>query len=732
MGKCARPFLLAILLLIPSFAFAGPVTGRVTDSSGAILPRASVRLIDATGKTRAAVLTDSVGRFTLNLDACDHCSIEASLTGFQPSSQTVNAPAPLNFVLQPSPVSDSIVVSATRELAPAAAVGASVTVFTASDIERRGSFLISDVVRETPGVAVIQTGGAGGVTSFFLRGGDSSYTKVLLDGIPLNEPGGSFNFGGLTTTNISRVEVVRGAQSALYGSDAMSGVIQLVTTKGVSAKPSFAGSAEGGTYGTYRSTGALGGAARGWDYSIGAAGTATDNRVPHSRLTNNTFSWTAGGRLTPRVELRTVGRVESGRVGTPGQTAFGSKESDAFFDHRDTAAGASISHQLTSAWTHRLAYSFTRTRQDSTNLKTDPGYVPTFGTAKAPFAFSDFTYDSNNLLRRHFLSYQIDGRFNTRVTQLLTALVDWDEERATLTDRMAPTVVKASRNNVGVSVQHQFIGRLGSLASSVRAEHNDSFGDKWVPRISGVLIAHSGSGPWGELAFKGNAGRGVKEPTILQSFSPNQYYLGNPALLPELATTWDIGASQRLANDRARVEAVYFDNKYRNQISTRTTSFTTFASQFFNVGDTTARGLELTGEAVLVPALRVSGGYTLTDSKIVKSTSEFSTVIKAGAWAFRRPRHSAFVRAAVTSGRLAADVDGQYVGSRVDSDFSSLSPAITSSGKYWLWNASASIKINRHADIYGRVMNLGDRDYMEPLGYEALRRTVHAGVRVRF
>lgn len=727
MGKHARPFLFAISLFVsPAIAFAQQTAGAVVDSTGGALPRALVRVLDASSKEVSSTLTNAEGRFVVTL--CSGCSIEASLAGFKSSAKIVNG----QLVLEPAPISDTVVVTPTREAAPAGQIGASITTFTRDDMDRRGSVLISDLVRQTPGVAVIQNGGAGSITSFFLRGGESNYTKVLLDGVPLNEPGGTFNFGGLTTTNLARVEVVRGAQSALFGSDAMSGVIQLVTIKGSTRKPSFAGSAETGTYSTHRGTGSLSGAARGWDYSLGAAATASDNRAPHSRLTNNTLSWTAGGRLTPQIQLRTVGRMEDGHAGTPGQTGFGSKESDAFFDHRDVAAGVSLAQQLGGSWTHRAGYNFVRTRQDSTNLKVDPDYTPAFGSAKAPFAFSDFTYDSNTLLRRQFLNYQIDGRIDTRITQLVTALVDWDGERATLTDRMAKSVVNASRSNVGVSVQHQFIGRWGSLASGLRAEHNDSFGDKWVPRVSGALIAHAGSGAWGELAFKGNAGRGVKEPTILQSFSPNTFFLGNPALLPELATTWDIGVSQRLAGDRARVEAVYFDNKYKNQISTRTTNFNTFASQYFNVGDTKARGLELSGEAVVIPALRLIGGYTLTDSKIVKSTSEFSTVIKAGAWAFRRPRHAAFVRAAVSTKRVNADVDGQYVGTRVDSDFSSLSPATTSSGKYWLWNASASVKIHRSLEIYGRVQNLGDKDYMEPLGYEAWRRTVHGGVRVRF
>jgi vitamin B12 transporter len=733
MGKLARLFLFAIFLFVPTLVDAGPIQGTVLDSTGGALPRARVRVLDASSREISSTLTSADGKFVVA--ECSGCTIEASLAGFKTVSVTatsVNATDSLRVVLDPAPVTDTVVVTATREAAPAGQIGASVTTFTRDDIERRGSMLISDLVRETPGVAIIQTGGAGSVTGFFLRGGESNYTKVLLDGVPLNEPGGTFNFGGLTTTNLARVEVVRGAQSALFGSDAMSGVIQLVTNKGVARKPSFTAAGETGTYGTRRGAASIAGAERGWDYSLGAAATATDNPVPHNRLTNNTISWTAGGKLTPRVQIRTVGRMESGRVGTPGQTAFGSKESDAFFDHRDAALGGSLSHEITSAWSQRLAYSFTRTRQDSTNLHADPSYVPTFGSSVAPFEFSDFTYDSNNLLRRQFLTYQLDGRIDTRVTQLLTALVDWDGERATLTDRMASTTVNAARNNVGVSVQHQFIGRWGSLASSVRAEHNDSFGDKWVPRISGALIAHTGNGQWGELAIKGNAGRGVKEPTILQSFSPNIFFLGNADLMPELATTWDVGLSQRLANDRARIEAIYFDNAYKNQISTRTTNFSTFASQYFNVGDTKARGLELSGEAVVVPALRVMGGYTFTDSEIVNSTSEFSTVIAAGAWAFRRPRHAGFVRAALSTKLINADIDGQYVGRRSDSDFSSLSPAMTSSGDYWLWNVSTAVKLSKSLEIYGRVQNLGDNDYMEPLGYEAWRRTVHGGVRVRF
>ncbi|TAK14175.1 MAG: TonB-dependent receptor [Acidobacteria bacterium] len=738
MGKPARLFtLLALSLSLCSAAeaVAGPVRGSVVDATGASLPRALVRLLDETGRERSSTSSDSGGRFTVTVDKCDACSVETSLTGFKPSRVKLNDQTSLTIVLELAPIADLVTVTATREAAPAGQVGASVTVFTADDIARRGTTLVSDLVREAPGVAVIQTGGRGGQTSLFLRGGESTYTKVLLDGIPLNEPGGTFNFAGLTTTNLSRVEVVRGAQSALFGSDAMSGVIQLVTARGVSgARPTFTGSAESGGYATRRANGTLSGAARGWDFSVGVAATATDNRAPNSRLEDSTLSWSAGGAFTNALTVRAVGRLETGRVGTPGQTAFGRADRDAFFDHRDGVAGVSLEQRISANWRQRLSYGFTRTRQDSTNLKEDAPYVPSYGTSTAPFTFFDFTYDTHNVLRRQFASYQADGRINAsgRFAQLVTIAADWDGERATLTDRAASNVVRAERNNIGVSVQHQFTGRRGSLASSLRAEHNDSFGDKWVPRVSGALVLHPSTNGWGELTLKANAGRGVKEPTILQSFSPNAYYLGNPDLLPEIATTWDLGVSQRLAGDRARIDAVYFDNRYENLISTRTTNFTTFAAQYFNIGNTTARGLELSGDAAIIPALRVTGGYTYTDSKIVKSTSDFSTVLKAGNSAFRRPRHAVFLRAAVTTKRVNADVDGQYVGKRADSDFSSLSPEIRSSGEYWLWNLSLAVKLTPRFELYGRALNLGDADYMEPLGYPAWRRTAHGGVRVRF
>lgn len=727
-------------LSIPAVAFAAPVTGSIVDQSGAAVVRAFVRLVDANGREQAATITDDRGQFTIDVTGCGGCRVEASLPGFRTAALTVtpaqaaDAKFQPNITLNVAPIADAVVVTPTRDAAPAAQTGASVSVFTADDIARRGSPSLADLLRETTGTSVIRSGGVGNVTSLFMRGGESSYTKVLLDGIPLNEPGGTFNFSNLSTANLERVEVVRGAQSSLFGSDAMTGVIQLFTKRGTSAKPSVSGSFEGGTYNTFREEASLKGSSQGWDYSIGAAQYNTDNRATvNNAFKNTTVSWNGGGEINKNLALRVTGRVEAGRVGAPGATAFGRPDTDAFFDRSDVTAGASLEHRISAQWKQRVSYAFSHSNQQSTNLFADPSYVPTYGASKAPFAFSDFTYDTENILTRHFLTYQSDIRFTGVVNNFITVLADWDGERAELNDRVAKTSQTPSRNNTGVSVQHQLVAARGSLTTSLRYEHNDSFGNEWVPRVSGALVAYKSAGAFGNTTLKFNAGKGVKEPTLIQSFSPNTSFLGNPDLLPERARTWDIGVEQRLAMDRVRIEATYFDNRYQDQITTKTTSTNPFRSQYFNkFGYTNAKGAEVSIDIAPVDTLRLGGGYTFLNADVFDRATATSDATPLASALIRRPRKSLFARAAWTWRGASADLDGIHVGQRLDSDFSSLSPAITSSGDYWLWNLAARYKINARVEVFGRVQNLGDTQYMEPLGYPAWGRTVHVGLSLKF
>jgi outer membrane cobalamin receptor len=742
-GSIPRLFLSlsTVILLTSGVAFArqastSSAAGVVADSQGATIARAIVRLLDARRHEVRATLTDDAGRFAIDTAGCAGCRVEVSLPGFTTASATPG-PAAMRLVLTLAPVRESVIVTATRDAVPGSQVGATTTVIDSAEIARRGVALVSELLRDVPGLTVVQSGGPGGVTSVFARAGESNYNKVLLDGIPLNEPGGTFNFSTLTTGNLDRIEIVRGAQSALFGSDAMSSVIQLFTKRGSGpgGPPHGDATIERGGYGTVRGGGEVRGESGRVDYSLHASGLGTDNPTPNGRFTNSTFSWNGGAVIRPGLSLRTVGRTEWSRAGTPGQTAFGRPDLDAFFQRHDTVGGATLEHER-GPFKGRLTYAYSTSDQISANLTVDPPYTPQLGTNIGVFPFSDFLFDGDNTLNRHRVSYQGDLRLGglgrLASMQVLTGAVDYDGERATLRDRRAGTTVLASRNNVGVTLQYQAVSSRVSLVAGVRAEDNASFGTVGVPRVSVSGLLRRSAGLLGDTKLKFNAGLGVKEPTILQSFSPNAFFLGNPNLLAERARTIDVGVEQRLAGDRAKVDVVWFDNRYRNQIATETTDFTTFAAQYFNIGLTTARGLELSAETAPLPALRLKGGYTFTDSRIVDSTNAFSPVFAVGQPAFRRPRHAGFAQVAWEHKAVAIDVTGTFVGRRTDSDFFALGTPITSDDPYAIWTLGGHYRPTARVDLFLRVENLTDKDYMEPLGYQAWRRTVHVGLRIGF
>jgi vitamin B12 transporter len=489
-------------------------SGIVTDASGAPLARVRVRAVDATGIERGVALTDDAGRFLIAGGGCSGCRVEASPPGFLPNAVAVAGSAPLRLALALAPVRETVVVTPTRDDAPSSQVGSAMTVFDRDDIVRAGEPPLSDLLATVPGAAVVANGAPGSVTSLFVRGGESSYNRVLLDGIPLNEPGGTFDFGNLTTVGIERVEIVRGAESALFGSDAMASVVQLFSRRGqVGRPPSGTFAAEGGTYRTGRVTAAVSGGAGAWDYALSTARFQTNNRVPNDAFDNTTVSADVGGPIGPTMRLRVVGRFEGGRTGVPGQAGFGRPDLDASFDRRNGTIGATVESSGPGRWRQQASIALSRSLQVSRNLVEDPPYIPSFDGRTAPFDFYDFLYDSRNDIRRYHASYQSDWRFDApsgRAAHILTAAVDWDGERATLDDRLAGTSLAARRDNVGWTVQHQYVGPRLSTTAGLRVEHNASFGTAAVPRVSAAWTLRRGGIAVGQTTLHGSAGLGIK------------------------------------------------------------------------------------------------------------------------------------------------------------------------------------------------------------------------------
>jgi outer membrane cobalamin receptor len=737
MADISRVFPIVLLLsILPiAAALAADISGAVVDRSGRAVPRALIRALDATGAEIGQVFADESGRFALTVPDAG-CALVVTLTGFQPASVRCAA-EPLRVALDVAPIQETVIVSATRTDAPTSQVGASATVFTAEDLERRQTPFVADLLMTAPGAMLMRNGGPGSVTSLFVRGGESDYNKILLDGVPLNEPGGSFYLSNLTTGHLERVEVVRGAFSSLYGSDAMASVVQLVTRRAdrSAARPRTSVQIDGGTHATLHANAAVSGGAGPLDYSLGVARFNSDNRTPNSRLENTTMSASLGVALGDAATLRFIGRGEIEHVGTPGPTAFGRPDLDAFFDRSDSIASLALDQHVTRLFRHRASYSIAVSGQTSTNLILDPPYVATFEGRVATRQSSDFLNDSHADLRRHHASYQADWRLASdaaRGSHLLTLLADWDGERAAQQDRLAGSETFNSRDNFGVAAQHQMLWQRVFVTVGGRIERNENFGTAFVPRGTLVYVARpASSAVFGETHLKASGGTGIKEPTMLESYSISPFFRGNLDLEPERSRSFEIGIEQRAARDRAKVELTWFANRFRDIISLRTNP-ATFEGQYFNVGVTRARGLELAAEAAPVTALRARASYTFLDSAIVETTAPGNVLFAEGAWAFRRPRHSGSLGATLMMSRVTADVMGVFVGRFVDSDFGLFSPAFVERPGHTTWDARFSLELTSGVTGLLLIDNLTDADYSEPIGYQPLGRVVRAGVRIAF
>lgn len=711
---------LFVPLCLSSQTVSGNITGTVLDPNGDPVPRAAVRLLAADGTEVVRTRTNTQGRFRFDDLTATAYTLAAELVGFEPATRNVTPGSEVEVTLELAPVREQVVVTATRTQAPSAQVGASTSVITRQEMENRLALPVSELLRSLPGVAVVRSGGLGAITSLFVRGGESDYNKVLLDGIVLNEPGGTFFFDNLMTENLERVEVVRGPQSALFGSDAMTSVIQLFTRRGraETLRPRFTFSAEGGSNDTWQTRARMSGQVAAFDYSLLWARLSTDNREPNSAFHNTTLSGNFGLELNDRTTLRVIARGELGRVGTPGPTVFQPPDLDAFFRRRDGSLGLSLRNQSTSFWEQRLTYGFAKSRQVSRNL------------------IADFPFDFLNDNRRHHLSYQSDwhaGQAGRALGQhVFTFAFEWDREQGAFGDRLfGQAPVQAQRDNFGYVVQHQAIwGRL-FLTNGFRVEDNDSFGTSAVPRTSVAYLLRQGSGLLGATKLKFNFGLGIKEPALVESFSPSPFFLGNPALGPERIRSFDFGAEQRFGHDRGKLEVNWFDNRFRDQIAF-VFDFRTFTGTFFNIGRTKAKGAEVILELAPGWGLRGIGSYTFLDSQITRSTSPFSPVFREGQSLFRRPRHSGSLRLFWDWRRVNLTSSTVFVGRRVDSDFFAAPEPLTSNKGYTKWDLAWHYRSPHQVTYFGVVENLLNQDYMEALGFPALKLTFRAGARVEF
>ncbi|RPI20147.1 MAG: hypothetical protein EHM61_27635, partial [Acidobacteria bacterium] len=307
-------------VLVGSTALAGSLSGRVVDERGHPLSGIHLQLEGQGGTANA--FSDHSGEYHFESLAGGSYQLSVRDVGFDLQAEHVDVGATAEIkhevVVRLELLEQRVVVTATRNEVSTTLLGNSVTVLSEDETEQAAR--IPDLLRTVTGVHVLQTGAPGAITSLYIRGGESDYSKVLLDGIPLNQPGGYTDFSNLTTAGIERVEVVRGPQSALYGSDAIAGVIQMFSKKVDQeiSRPQAELSLEGGTYSMLDATGGIRGRYNRLTYSGLFSHLETENAVPNSYLNNNTITSTLGFEVTRDSSLTLLGRGEYGRAGVPG------------------------------------------------------------------------------------------------------------------------------------------------------------------------------------------------------------------------------------------------------------------------------------------------------------------------------------------------------------------------------------------------------------------------------
>ena len=706
---------------------SGTLIGVVRTSDGLALPGVGVLLEGPAGGRRLTTGPDGTfragalppGSYSLRVDA-------PGLALRESGTVTVGAgESRQDLVLSPAPVSERVTVSAARGEATLSSIGVSVEVLDRERIDGRAAPSLLTLLQDVPGVATARAGQAGLQASVFVRGGESRYARVLVDGVPVNQPGGAYDFGTALPFELERIEVVRGAASSLYGSDALAGVVSLETRRARPGDaPSLRGEGELGSFGWQRWLGTTSGAHGAFDWNAGAQRLTTDNAEPNGRFEQTAAALSAGLKIDPRSDARAVVRFDDSSTGTPGPTAFGRPDLDASFEREDLVLAGSL-RRAGVRLSQQLSVGYARTDQLSLDPEDSGPWTPEWDGTTGAFTLYDFPNAAGfqNRTARLAAGYQADLALGTR--HLLTAGAELEHETGELGNR-AEAPLRPERTNLGVYLQDRWLlGRRAYLTLGGRVERNGSYGTHAVPRAALAVRVREGEDA---TTLRASAGMGIKEPSFLESYGELFYARGNPDLDPERSTTFDLGIEQRLFSSRLRVSATAFHHDYRDQIAYTVVDPNTYEGTYVNLAHTRAQGIELALEARPIAQLQLLGQYSYLDGRILESPTDFDPVYAVDEPLLRRPWNQGSLTAQLSYPRWSAGATLVRVGLRADSDFVGL--GLKRNDAYTRLDARLRVRVAGPLEAFIVGENLLDAEYQEVLGYPALGRTLRGGLRV--
>ncbi len=590
-----------------------------------------------------------------------------------------------------------VLVSATKTESYQAQSGASTTVITANDLQKKGKRTVLEVLRDVPGISIMQYGSFGGSSSMYLRGTKPGHTLVLLDGIELNDPmktDRSFDFAYLLADNIERIEVVRGAQSTLYGSDAMGGVINIITKKGEGA-PKWQASLEGGSHNTFRETLGYSGSENKLSYSLSLIRLDTDgvskaaNGAEDDGYENTTFSARLGYALFEEANLDFILR----HVDAKYDYDDGANQDDPnkIGWWKSTVGKLAFDQSVNSIWDYKLSLTCSETVR---KYKDDPDAV-------------DTTDNTHNWYIGDMKKIEWQNNIYPVDWSEITAGFEYEEERG-FSDGKASwdRFDRKTMDNKGYYIQNQFkLWETLFVTPGLRIDDNHLFGTETTCKVSAAyLIPEAGT------RLKANWGTGFKAPSLYQLYSPSY---GDVTLNPDEGTSYDFGFEQDLFQDKVSFGLTYFNNDFENMVDWDSATW-----KYKNIDNVQTKGIELEASFKAAENLTLSANYTYTKTKDEDTGKELA----------RRPKSQAgFDLNWMFLEKANVNLSGSYVGARWDDS------ANTRKMKaYTKVDLYGSYDLNEDLQVFGRIENLFDKTFEQIHGYAGAGISGYAGIKATF
>ena len=625
-----------------------------------------------------------------------------------------------------------VVTTATLSPLPGGALTASLTRLDGDSLRAAGVRFMADALRAVPGAAVVQSGSTGATTSLFLRGGESDYVQVIVDGVPANEPGGGFDFAHLTLDNVERIEVLRGPASVLYGANAVTGVVRIVTHDG-RGPASLHLRAAGGERDSRELAGEARVGVRRAALSLGAGRRTTEGFLPFNNgYENRTGSASLLVHPTALVQARLTGRLTDGEFHFP-TNGFGVPvDSNAFSTNRSGSTALEVTAGSRRVQ-GRVLLDAARERTSSDNHPDNTS--DTLG----------FYYRSRAVSSRQ----GADARLSWLLSRATVLTLGGGAERQRVRTGSWSQFQSFPASDTTLPANHRRNSAMyGELAGTLRRgvtytlglrrDDNQRFGTFGTWRAAAAWVFATGT------RVRGAAGTAFKEPTFAENYASSYYERGNRELDPERSRGWELGVEQAVAGERVTVGATWFDQRFRDLIlyspALRPIGGGRDSSNYFNVAEARAGGLELEARIAPVGPMSLRGSYTYLTTEVLdagfESAGDASFV--RGKPLLRRPAHTASLGMRLRLGGAASvSVDASRVGERSDLRYlDDTGPQRVTLHAYTTVDVGGEAGLLRATglrpgvSLTARVANLFDERYEAVAGFAAPRRLALVGVRL--